>query len=234
MSNKNSKHPVVLLSGGLDSAVTLYIAKQQGYSCKCLIFNYGQRHKREIECARRIAKAAKFEYRVLKINFPWKGSSLLDKRIKIPKGRDISCRENKKIPSTYVPGRNIIFLSFAISFAESVSAEAVFIGAHTQDYSDYPDCRKEFFLSFSKVIKTGTRLGVEGKEIKILTPLINRGKAEIIKLGISLGVPFGLTWSCYNGGSKPCGKCDSCRFRAKGFQEAGRVDPLIGVKKRGR
>jgi len=219
------KKAVVLLSGGIDSATTLYWAKKQGYSCFCLIFDYGQRHKREINSAEKIAKKAKAHYEIIKISLPWKGSSLLDKKIKLP----ITNYQLPitTIPSTYVPARNIIFLSFALSFAESINAQAIFIGAHNQDYSGYPDCRPEFYQAFNKVIVVGTKAGVEKNKIKIYTPLIQKTKAQIIKLGARLGVPFELTWSCYQGGKSPCGKCDSCYFRAKGFQEAGIEDPLI-------
>ena len=221
------KRAIVLLSGGLDSAVTLYLAKKRLSSCYCLIFDYGQRHKKEIDSATKIAKFASSPYKILKIKFPWKGSSLLDKKLSISKRNNETTKKQKNIPATYVPGRNIIFLSFAISFAEAVGAEAIFIGAHTQDYSGYPDCRRDFFQVFSKAVKRGTRSGIEGKGIKIRTPLIEKRKSEIIKLGIRLGVPLELTWSCYRGGERPCGRCDSCYFRAKGFAEARIPDPLL-------
>ena len=211
MSNKKA---VVLLSGGLDSAVTLYLAKSRKFDCRALIFNYGQRHRREIEAAKSVAKAAGVKFEVIKISLPWKGSSLLDKR-------SISRSKSSSIPDTYVPARNIIFLSFALSFAESLGAAAIFIGAHSQDYSGYPDCRPEFFRAFDKVASCGTKAGVENKGIEIKTPLINMGKAEIIRLGGRLKVPFELTWSCYKGGKQPCGVCDSCYYRNKGFREAG-------------
>ena len=214
------KKAIVLLSGGLDSATTLYFAKAKGFDCSCLIFDYGQRHKKEIESAKKIARAVNCPYEVLKINLPWKGSALLDKGIKVPTKR------TNNIPSTYVPARNIIFLSFALSFSESKGANAIFIGAHAQDYSGYPDCRPKFYKAFEKVIAVGTKAGVEGNTIKIEIPLINKNKAEIIKLGAKLGVPFALTWSCYHGGKKPCGKCDSCYYRAKGFLEAKIRDTL--------
>jgi 7-cyano-7-deazaguanine synthase len=219
------KKAIVLLSGGIDSATTLYFAKKKGYKCFCLIFDYGQRHKREIKSAILIAKKVNCKYQILKINLPWKGSSLLDKKIKLP----ITNYQLPitKIPSTYVPARNIIFLSFALSFAESINAQAIFIGAHSQDYSGYPDCRKEFYQAFNKVISVGTKAGVEKNKIKIYTPLIQKTKAQIIRLGARLRVPFELTWSCYRGGKFPCGRCDSCYFRAKGFKEAGMEDPLI-------
>ena len=226
MSNRKAGLPacrqaIVLLSGGLDSATTLYLARKQGYCCYCLIFDYGQRHRKEIEQAKKIAQRANCKWQIVKIDFPWKGSSLLDKKIKIP-GRYLK----DSIPSTYVPARNIIFLSFALSYAEAIGSGAIFIGAHVQDYSGYPDCRPEFFRAFEKVISCGTKSGSEGRKIKIRTPLLSKKKAQIIGLGSRLGVPFELTWSCYNSGVKPCGKCDSCRFRAKGFTQAKLKDPL--------
>lgn len=217
MANKKA---VVLLSGGLDSATTLFLAKRRGFDCSGLIFDYGQRHRREIESAKAIAHSANCNYRIIKIDFPWKGSSLLEKKGRISRGRG-------KIPSTYVPGRNIIFLSFALSFAEAIGACAIFIGAHSHDFSGYPDCRPQFYQAFSKVITSGTKAGAEKRKIKVITPLINKGKAQIIRLGAKLGIPFRLTWSCYEGAKRPCGKCDSCYFRAKGFKEAGLTDPLL-------
>ncbi len=219
------KKAVVLLSGGLDSATTLYLAKKQGYKCLCLIFDYGQRHKKEIESAKKIARAALCPIQVIKINLPWGGSSLLDRKLRIPQSDNVKGKST--IPSTYVPARNIIFLSFALSFAEGAGAEAIFIGAHIQDYSGYPDCRPEFYRAFKKVILTGTKAGVEKRGIKIQTPLIRKTKSQIVRKASQLGVPFALTWSCYQGGRVPCGECDSCYYRAKGFQEAGSPDPLI-------
>jgi 7-cyano-7-deazaguanine synthase len=222
------KSAVVLLSGGLDSAATLYFAKRRGFKCYCLIFDYGQRHRREIETAKRLAQGARCEYKILKIDLPWKGSSLLDRNLKVPGAAKSERRMAAgKIPSTYVPARNIIFLSFALSFAEAIGAGAIFIGAHAQDYSGYPDCRPAFFRAFARASSCGTKAGATKRKIKIETPLINKNKAQIIRLGKSLGVPFGLTWSCYRGTKSPCGRCDSCYFRAKGFKEAGLKDPLI-------
>lgn len=225
------KKAVVLLSGGLDSATVLYFARSRGYKCFCLIFDYGQRHKREIESAKKIARAANCPYEILKINLPWKGSALLDR--KIPVSKPVASRPaelTNDIPLTYVPGRNIIFLSFALSCAEAIGAEKIYIGAHAQDYSGYPDCRPEFYRAFSQTAKAGTKAGTEGKPIRIITPLANKDKAQIIKLGLRLGVPFELTWSCYRGRRKPCGNCDSCYFRAKGFKEAGIPDNLLSKK----
>jgi 7-cyano-7-deazaguanine synthase len=202
---------IVLLSGGIDSTTTLYYAKSKGYKCQALIFDYGQRHKREILSAIAVAKRAKVPYQVIKIKLPWKGSSLLDKNIKVPVRRIIG----GKIPSTYVPGRNTIFLSFAISLSESIGADAIFIGANAVDFSGYPDCRPQYYKAFRKLIQKGTK----AKRIKIMTPLINMAKSQIIELGLKLGAPLFLTWSCYKGGKRPCGVCDSCRLREKGFRE---------------
>ncbi|MFH1191117.1 MAG: 7-cyano-7-deazaguanine synthase QueC [Candidatus Omnitrophota bacterium] len=217
MESKVSKTAVVLLSGGLDSATVLYLARAQGYQCQVLIFDYGQRHRQEIACAVKIAKASGCVYRILKIKLPWKGSALLDRKIKVPE------KITPSLPVTYVPARNIIFLSFALSLAEVIKARGIFIGAHAQDYSGYPDCRGEFFKAFVKMAKVG--LAAKHK-IAILAPLLNKNKSQIIRLGSALGVPFNLTWSCYRAGIRPCGKCDSCHYRAKGFKEAGLMDPL--------
>lgn len=219
MKNKASGQAVVLLSGGLDSATTLYLARSKGYNCHCLIFDYGQLHRKEIDQAVKLARACGAGYKIVRIAFPWKGSALLDKKIKIAE------KVVKGIPATYVPARNIVFLSFALSFAEVIGAKAIFIGAHAQDYSGYPDCRPEFFRAFKKMAGTGT---FSAGSVKIFAPLLNKNKARIIRLGQKLKVPFKLTWSCYRGGLKPCARCDSCYYRAKGFKEAGLVDPLTG------
>jgi len=215
MSNKRA---IVLLSGGLDSAVALYVAKSQGYACRALAFDYGQRHRRELEAAQKISRISKCPLTILKITLPWGGSALLDKQVNLPSAR---LQALSRIPSTYVPGRNLIFLSFAVSFAEASSAGAIFIGAHTEDYSGYPDCRPEFYAAFNQAVLRGTKRGTQHRRIAIKTPLIRMSKAEIIRLGLKLGVPLALTWSCYKGGKKPCGKCDSCYYRDKGFRETG-------------
>jgi len=215
------KRAVILLSGGLDSTTILYHAKAKGFTPCCLIFEYGQRHRKEVARARRIAGQAKCRHQVMNISLPWQGSSLLDKTMRLPQRKKIN---EKEIPSTYVPARNIIFLSFAVSFAESIGAKAVFIGANAIDYSGYPDCRPEFFRAYQKVLAKGLKAGVEGKGIRIYTPLIHKTKAQIIKMGLKLKAPYHLTWSCYRGGQRPCGTCDSCFLRKKGFDAAGVVD----------
>lgn len=212
-----NKRAVVLLSGGLDSATTLYYAKSKGYDCLCLTFDYGQTHKKEIGSAKKIAKLTNSKLLIIKFKLPWKGSALLDTSIKIQSMRRL---DSKDIPATYVPARNTILLSFALSCAEANMAQAIFIGANQIDFSGYPDCRPKFFKEFEGVIRQGTRAGVSGRNIKILTPLINKTKADIVRLAARLDVPLELTWSCYKGGKRPCGVCDSCRLRAKGIRQA--------------
>ena len=217
-----AKKAIVLLSGGLDSATILYYAKAKGFTPYCLIFDYGQRHRKEIQRAKRIAKHARCRYQLMKITLPWQGSSLLNRRMRLPQRPKVNIKE---IPSTYVPARNIIFLSFAVSFAESVGAKAVFIGANAIDYSGYPDCRPEFFKAYQSMLTKGSKTGIEGKTVRIHAPLVHKTKAQIIRMGIKLKVPYHLTWSCYQGGRRPCGKCDSCLLRRKGFEEINVRDP---------
>jgi 7-cyano-7-deazaguanine synthase len=214
------KKAVVLLSGGMDSATCLFLARKEGYDCTCLSFDYGQRNKKEIAAARTLARLARAQWRKVRVDFPREKSALVDKKVALPKKRDIESI-GRDIPVTYVPSRNIIFLSLAASYAETTGAEAVFIGAHAQDFSGYPDCRKEFFEKFSAMLAAGTKTGVEGKPIKVIAPLLTMTKKEIVLLGASLDVPYQRTWSCYAGGKKPCGVCDACILREKGFIEAG-------------
>ena len=220
----NNKKAVILLSGGLDSATTLYFAQFKGYQCHCLIFDYNQRHRREIRSAIALAKRARCPYSLVQIGLPWKGSALLDNNISLPKNKSLT---RSGIPSTYVPARNIIFLSFAASYAEAIGARDIFIGANAIDYSGYPDCRPDFIRSYQAMLAKGLKTGVEKKVISLQTPLIRKTKAQIVRLAVSLKVPLGLTWSCYTGGNKPCGVCDSCRFRAKGFEEAKVKDSAL-------
>ena len=221
------KTAVILLSGGLDSTTTLAIALDSGYSVYAMTFNYGQRHTREVPSAKDIAKYYKLpRNEIIKLDFQKIiSSALIDRSKSIPENRSMEELANN-IPETYVPARNIILLSYALAWAETLGAEAVFIGVNSIDYSGYPDCRPEFISAFERVAALGTRSGSEGKPIKIITPLINMTKAEIIKRGHELGVPFNMTWSCYKGGARACGKCDSCQLRLKGFREAGLNDPL--------
>lgn len=217
MNKPKAPKAIVLLSGGLDSSTTLYYAKDRGYDCRCLIFDYGQRHKKEIAYAKAIARLAKCPFEVVQIAMPWKGSALLDAKTKIPTRRNLNA---EVIPSTYVPARNIIFLSFAASFAEAAGADRILIGANAVDYSGYPDCRPDFIRAYQAMLAKGLKTGAEGKTITIETPLIRLSKAGIVRLAEKLNVPVDKTWSCYQGGAKPCGVCDSCRLRDKGIQEA--------------
>ncbi|MCX5778539.1 MAG: 7-cyano-7-deazaguanine synthase QueC [Elusimicrobia bacterium] len=203
---------VVLFSGGLDSTTVLYDALARGYRCHCVIFDYGQRHKKEILCAVRIAKKRACPYQIIRIVLPWNLSSLIGTKNPVPTKN--SLLKTDELPSTYVPGRNTLFISFALSYAETIGAGTIFIGANAVDYSGYPDCRPQYYTALNRVL---TALGTG---VTIKTPLIHLSKAQIIRRGNRLGVPYDLTWSCYQGGEKPCGVCDSCRFRDKGFEEA--------------
>jgi 7-cyano-7-deazaguanine synthase len=219
------KKAVVLLSGGVDSAVTAAIARSQGYSLIGLTLDYGQRHRRELESARKIARFLGIsKHFLLSFQLPWGGSALTDRDIAVP--QDALGKE--PIPVTYVPARNTIFLALAASCAEAAGAKDIFLGASAVDYSGYPDCRPEYFCAYQVLLKLGTRAGVEqpGLPFALHTPLIGMSKADIIREGIKLGLDFSLTWSCYLGGERACGRCDSCLLRLKGFREAGVKDPL--------
>ncbi len=215
---------VVLLSGGLDSSTVLAIALEMGYDVHALSFDYGQRHSRELESAKKIARYFNVPHKIIKIDLRQIGGSALTDNIEVPE-RQVEDIE-KEIPITYVPARNTILLSLALGYAEVIDADAIFYGANAIDYSGYPDCRPEYVEAFERVANLGTKRGVEGKPIKIIAPIIHMTKAEIIKKGMELGVPYELTWSCYRGEKKACGKCDSCLLRLKGFMEAGYEDPL--------
>lgn len=219
------KIAVVLLSGGLDSTTALYWAKAEGYSIVALSIRYGQRHIRELNAARAVARAAKVQIHEVLLSLPWLGgSSLTNKSLRIP-DMPLSQIGRGGVPSTYVPGRNTIFLSLAVSLADAIGAGAIVIGANALDYSGYPDCRPPFLGAFSKVAKLGTKRGAQGKSLKVLAPLIDLDKKGIIRLAEKVGAPLRLTWSCYAGNSRQCGRCDSCKLRAKGFREAGLEDP---------
>jgi 7-cyano-7-deazaguanine synthase len=219
---------IVLLSGGLDSATTLAVARAEGFECYALSFDYGQRHSREIESARRVAAAlgAK-EHLVLKLDLRAIGGSALTADIAVPKGRSGEAMASG-IPVTYVPARNTIFLSHALAWAEVLGSQDIFIGVNVLDASGYPDCRPEYIEAFERMANLATKAGVEGKSrFTVRVPLIKLSKAEIIKLGAGVGVDFALTWSCYEpqADGRPCGLCDSCLLRKKGFTEAGMADP---------
>lgn len=223
-----AKKAVCLISGGIDSCVTAFIAKSKGYDIYALSFNYGQKHKKEIDYAKKIVSSVDAKKHVVfDIDLGlFGGSSLVDKSLEPEKDRELE-EIGKTIPSTYVPARNTVFLSIALAYAEVVDADAIFIGVTATDYSGYPDCRPEYIEAFKKMANLATKKGVEGKPIEIYTPLISSSKAEIIKKGLDLGVPFVNTWSCYQGDNKACGTCDSCLLRLKGFQESGNKDPLV-------
>ncbi|KPU28040.1 7-cyano-7-deazaguanine synthase [Caloranaerobacter sp. TR13] len=215
------KKAVILLSGGLDSTTCMGIAQKEGYELYPISFDYRQRHRRELEAAKKIAEYYNVkEHKIISLDNVG-GSALTDKNIDVPEYKG-----DGEIPVTYVPARNILFLSYALGYAEVIGAEAIFIGVSSVDYSGYPDCRPEFIKAFQNVVDVGTAAGVKGKSIKIVAPLINLSKAETIKIGTKYGVPYHLTTSCYNGKEKACGVCDSCVLRLKGFEEAGIEDPI--------
>jgi len=221
---------VVLLSGGLDSTTTLAIARAEGYACHALSFDYGQTHARELESARRVAQALEaVDHRVLRLDLRAIGGSALTGEIAVPKGRSEAAIADG-IPVTYVPARNTIFLAHALGFAEVIGAQDIFIGVNALDYSGYPDCRPEFIEAFERLANLATKAGVEGtSRFRVHTPLIGLSKAQIVLRGWELGVDFALTWSCYEPrpDGRPCGACDSCLLRAKGFAEARLVDPAV-------
>jgi 7-cyano-7-deazaguanine synthase len=223
------KPAVVLLSGGLDSATVLAIAKADGYTVYALSFSYGQRHAWELEAAKRVAASIGVaQHRIAAIDLRVFGGSALTAEIAVPKGRD-PAEMSHGIPITYVPARNTIFLSFALAWAEVLGSSDIFLGVNALDYSGYPDCRPEFIVAFEQMANLATKAGVEGRQhLKIHTPLIALTKAQIIARGLELGVDYGLTSSCYDHSpaGAPCGQCDSCLLRQKGFRENGIEDPL--------
>jgi len=216
---------IILLSGGLDSATALAVARARGFACFALSMDYGQRHAVELEAARRVAVSqAVVEHKILRLGLDEiGGSALTDGRIEVPE------TPTTGIPQTYVPARNTVFLALALGWAEVVRARDIFIGVNALDYSGYPDCRPEFIQAFQNLANLATKAGVEGEAFRIQTPLIALTKAQIINRGTDLGVDYSLTVSCYQADQegRACGRCDSCRFRAKGFQEAGIPDPTL-------
>ncbi len=222
------KKAVVLLSGGIDSSTTLAIAKEQGFDCYAISFDYGQRHRIELISAQRVAKQMGVkDHLIVSFDLRKIGGSALTSQLEVPKA------DVQGIPVTYVPARNTIFLSFALSWAEVLECDKIFIGANIMDYSGYPDCRPEYLEAFEKMANLATKISVEGRlKFKIEAPLLYLTKAQIIKKGISIGLDYSLTWSCYDpqGDTEnpaPCLKCPSCMYRLKGFEEAGIKDPLI-------
>jgi len=220
---------VCLLSGGLDSSTCLALARREGFECYALSFDYGQRHRVELDAAARVALSlGAAEHLVARIDLRVFGGSALTGDIAVPKGR-APAEMAGAIPVTYVPARNTVFLSFALAWAEVLGASDIFIGVNALDYSGYPDCRPEYIEAYERMANLATKAGVEGRtRIRIHTPLIRLSKAEIVKLGRDLSLDFGLTHSCYDPdqAGRPCGQCDSCVLRRKGFEEAGMVDPL--------
>jgi len=218
---------VVLLSGGLDSYTAAAIARAQRFTLCALTVQYGQRHVRELEAARAVARALGVEKHLeLEVDLRPIGGSSLTSGEPVPHGRDVSAAD---IPSTYVPARNTIFLSLALGWAEVLGAHDIVIGVNALDYSGYPDCRPEFIRAFERLAALGTRAGVEGAQFRVHTPLIALSKGEIVQKGLELGLDYGLTHSCYDPlpDGRPCGACDSCVLRAKGFREAGAPDPAL-------
>lgn len=228
------KKAVVLVSGGLDSATALACATKDGFEVRAVTFDYGQRHRAELTNAARVAQSLEVrEHVVISVDLRGIGGSALTAGIDVPKYREIPDAE-PEIPITYVPARNTIFLSLALALAEARGAFDLFIGANAMDYSGYPDCRPEFINAFERVANVGTKAGTDGGQFLVHAPLIAMTKAEIIRLGVSLGVDYSLTLSCYDPGpsGEPCGGCDACQLRRKGFKEAGMDDPALSGKVR--
>jgi 7-cyano-7-deazaguanine synthase len=225
-----SPRAVVLLSGGLDSSTVLAIAKAEGFSIFAMSFRYGQRHITELESARKVAANSGVErHIVVDIDLRQFGGSALTSDIEVPKSRSLASM-SEGVPVTYVPARNTVFLSFATAWAETIEAKDIFLGVNALDYSGYPDCRPEFIQAYEVMANLATRAGIEGKRrLKIHTPLIQLSKAQIVAKGLELGVDYSVTSSCYDPtpDGAPCGECDSCLLRAKGFAEIGRADPLV-------
>jgi 7-cyano-7-deazaguanine synthase len=222
-----AKRAIILLSGGLDSYTAAAVARRDGFSLHMLTIRYGQRHAREVDAAQTVARSLDAaQHLEIDLDLSGIGGSALTSNIDVPKDRP---PQSSDVPITYVPARNTIFLSLAMGWAEVLDATDIFLGVNAVDYSGYPDCRPEFIRAFEHVARVATRAGVEGKPLTIWTPLIALSKAEIIRLGLSLGLDYGLTHSCYDplAGGRPCRRCDSCRLREAGFAGAGAQDPLL-------
>jgi 7-cyano-7-deazaguanine synthase len=230
-----SKNAVILLSGGLDSATVLAMAKADGFVCHALSFRYGQRHGVELQAARKVADAAGCaSHRIVDVDLrAFGGSALTDDGIAVPRGRDTK-EMSEGIPVTYVPARNTLFLSYGLALAEVIDARDIFVGANAVDYSGYPDCRPEYLSAFEAMANLATRMGVEAKNdderVRVRAPIVAMSKGDIIKTGTELGVDYALTWSCYDpqpakDGARACGGCDACQIRKKGFVDAGVADP---------
>ncbi|VEP14873.1 7-cyano-7-deazaguanine synthase [Hyella patelloides LEGE 07179] len=216
------KKAVVLLSGGLDSATTAAIAIKEGYEAIALSFRYGQRHEKELQAAAKIAQALNIQqHHIIEVNLSqWGGSSLTDTNLEIPQ----EGVQPDVIPSTYVPGRNTVFIAIALSLAEATGATAIYLGINAVDYSGYPDCRPEYLDAYQKLANLASKTAIEGNTIQLVAPLVKDTKVDIVKRALNLGVPLAETWSCYQGGEKPCGVCDSCRIRDHALIAAGRSD----------
>jgi 7-cyano-7-deazaguanine synthase len=229
VSEHGARRAVVLLSGGLDSYTAAAMAAREGYALYALTVRYGQVHAREVDAARTVARAlGVVEHRELTVDLAAIGGSALVGEGAIPKDRDLDRAHD--IPSTYVPARNTIFLAVALGWAEVVGANAIVIGVNALDYSGYPDCRPEYLAAFERLAALATRAGVEGAPMRVLAPLLHLSKADIVQQGLALGLDYGLTHSCYDPqpDGSPCGRCDSCRLRARGFESAGVADPVRG------
>jgi 7-cyano-7-deazaguanine synthase len=224
------RRAVVLVSGGMDSATCLAIAREDGFETHALAVDYGQRHRGELDAARAVAGALGTRtFRVLRVDLSGHGGSVLTGRGEVPKDRP-EAEIGSGIPVTYVPARNLVFLAVALSAAEALDADAVVLGVNALDYSGYPDCRPEFLAAFREAARLGTRRGVEARPIDVLAPLLHSGKGEVVRRGLALGVPFEATLSCYDpvpagGGWRHCRRCDACHLRARGFRDAGHADP---------
>jgi 7-cyano-7-deazaguanine synthase len=217
---------VVVLSGGLDSTVCMAVAWRAGSDTVAVTFDYGQRHRVELDHATTVARHFAVEHLVVRLDASqWGGSALTDTAIDVPDAA--SAPQGDQIPVTYVPARNLIFLSIATGIAEARDADDIYLGINALDYSGYPDCRPEFVAAFATTAALATKRGIEGRPIAVRTPLVDLSKAAIVRLGVEVDAPLALTWSCYRGGPRPCGTCDACVLRAKGFAEAGLPDPAL-------